>query len=406
MGIFSFSKSSNGRKFSLALIIYTIYSLTNVLRGLPVMGVQMPIILFCYILLLSSCNSKALSRVVFTTFILILFDFFFIYLQDAERIDSLQNAIGFNYYIFMCLFPILFAVSGNLELIDRRKFLNFIYIIAGITAITTILGTFIYESPCRELATPDNVDLDRFYKSHNVGGFGYIYFLVLITPILIREVIQNKSIIKILLIALYGFCILRSEYTTALMLFFFGIVITFLISTRSTFIRIGVIVGIIVILVSLQDIFNYASTSLSETSYMMSKRFEMMTDYSQYGDADDDLGIRIMLYMQSLSAFFHSPLFGNLLSFSPVPLGGHSEILDYIGNSGLFGIVVFIFFVRYFRKKTPIGRINLKDPFLKAAFTLALILATINTFLSPELYIALLILPLLVDYNSRYALES
>ena len=408
MGLFSFSKTAAGRTFSLSLAIFTVYSLTTVLRGLSVIGIQMPIIIVCFILLLSSCGSNnkrgnSLSRVLTVAFIFVVFDFVFFYTQAAAAFQSmsLQNAIGFNYSVFVSFFPVLYVVSGNLEYIDRRKFINFVYLIAAVTAITTIGGTFIYESPCRELATPDNVEIDRLYKSQNIGGDGFIYFLVLITPILIRDIFHNRSVLKIALLLVFGICILRSEYTTALLLYIVGASITFLLSAKSKIIKLVAVVAIIIFIGSLQDILNFASTSLSDTSYMMSKRFEMMTDYNQYGEADDDLGIRIMLYMQSLKAFLNNPAFGNLISFSPIPLGGHSLLLDFIGHSGLLGIVSLFTLIRFLRRRTPFYRINLKDPFIKATMIVALIIALINTFMSPELYYAILIMPLLADYSSR-----
>ena len=133
MGILNFSNTSAGRQFSLSLVIFTIFSLTNVFRGLSVIGMQMPIILLCYVLLLSSCSSKvvgnSVSRVVGVTFILLFFDLLFIYTQDAGRFDTSTfiNKIGFNYSIFVSFFPVLYAVSGNFAIIDRRKFLNFVF---------------------------------------------------------------------------------------------------------------------------------------------------------------------------------------------------------------------------------------------------------------------------------------
>ena len=397
MNLLSFSNTRSGRAFSLSLMIFTVFSLTYYLRGVSVMGIQMPIILLCYILLLSSCDRQAQKRVMSISIILIVFDFLFVYLQDVDRLESVENAIGFNYFIFVSFFPVLYAASGNFWKIDRGKFLTFLYLVVGLTASTTILGSFVYESPCRELATPDNVDLDRLYKAHNIGGYGFIYFIVLFAPFIIRDIFKEFSVLKLALLFLCGFCVLRSEYTTALLLFLVGITIVLLLYLKSKIIRLLLFAVIVVAVVSMQDILNWAGTSLSDTSIIMSKRFDMMMDYNVYGEADDDLGMRFFLYMQSLNTFIHRPLFGNLLSSTKGILGGHSEILDFLGNSGLFGLACLISLISFLRRKTPISRINTKDPFIKASLILALILAFINTFLCPELYYAILIVPLLVD---------
>lgn len=407
MNLLNFSNTKSGRTFSLSLTIFTVYTLTYFFRGLSVMGIQMPIIILCYILLLSSCSSSgiknATNRVVGLTIVLLFFDYFFVYLQDQLRFTtaSLQNQIGFNYSIFVSFFPVLFAASGMLSKIDRNKFLNFIYILTIFTSITTIIGTYLYDSPCRELATPDNLELDRLYKSQNVGGYGFIYFLVLFTPIVLRDLFQKFSIQKATLLVLYGFCILRSEYTTALLLYIVAIAIVFALNSKSTILKIVTVVAGIALIVSFQSVLDWASSSLFEQSYTMSKRFEMMSDYSEYGEAYDDMGNRQFLYMLSINAFLSSPLVGNLMSFSPNHLGGHSEILDYLGNSGLFGLFVLIFLIAYLRKNTPLSRINMKDPYIRTVIIVAFLLAVMNTFLVPELYLALIIVPLLADYENR-----
>lgn len=401
MKFLNFSNTSSGRSFSISLCVFTTYCLTNILRWLPVIEIQLPIVLFCYFLLLHSCDKKGRSRVISVSLILIVFDYFFVFLQGGMRDESVINKIGANYSIFVSFFPLLYVISGGLVKIDRERFFTFVLLICLITAITTILGTFTYESPCRELATPDNLDMDRLYKTKNIGGYGFIYFLVLLMPYLLREMFQNFSIIKSLLLAVFAFCILRSEYTTALLLTLVCVVIVLFMQCKNKVLRLGILVAAVAVVISMQDLLNWASSSISESSYTMMTRFDMMLDYSEYGEAGDDMGIRILLYMQSLNAFLQNPLFGNLLSFSSRPLGGHSEILDFVGGSGFLGIIVFVFIFKFLKRKTPFGLINLKDPFIKSSMIVALLIALFNTFLAPELYYAILIIPLLVDYENK-----
>jgi len=402
MKFFDFSTIRSGRSFSLSLCIFTVYCLTNILRWLPVIEIQMPIVLVCYFLLLQSCDKNGISRVITVLLILIVFDYLFVFLQGGMRNDSLINSIGANYTIFVSFFPILYVVSGNFAKIERERCFNFVLLICLITAITTIIGTFTYESPCRELATPDNLEMDRLYKTKNIGGYGFIYFLVLLVPYILRELLQKFSLIKAVLLVVFCFCILRSEYTTALLMTLIGIAVVFLIQSKSKLLRLAVFVVVIAAIVSMQDILVWASSIISESSDTMMRRFDMMSDYSEYGAAaDDDMGIRILLYMQSINAFLHNPFLGNLLSFTPRPLGGHSEILDYLGGSGLFGIIVFVLLFRFLKKKTAMRRINFQDPFIKSSMIVAFLIALLNTFLAPELYYAILIIPLLVDYETK-----
>lgn len=404
MSLLSFSKNSSGRTFALSLTIFTFYCLTNVLRWLPVVNVQLPIIVFCYILLLNSCgrNSEGQSRIFFLTVVMIVFDYFFVFLQGGMRNESIINSIGANYTIFVSFFPMLYVVSGNLAKIDRAKFMKFIYLLSFITAVTTIVGTYMYESPCRELATPDNLEMDRLYKQHNIGGYGFIYFIALLIPIILRDLFQKYSFVKSLLLVTLLFCVLRAEYTTALLLTLVGVALVLVIQSKSKVLKLAILGAVIAAFVALPQILVWSSENLADSSFTMSKRFEMVSDYNDYGETDDDLGMRIFLYRQSLDAFVTSPVFGNLIRFQGHhQLGGHSEILDFIGGSGLFGLFVLSLILHYLKHQTPLSRINTKDPFIKSTMIVALVLALINTFLTPELYFAILIVPLLVDYNSK-----
>ena len=312
---------------------------------------------------------------------------------------SFQNALGSNYSIFVSFFPLLYVVSGNFSFIESRKFLHFVYLITIITALTTIYGTYLHEAPCRELATPYNLDLDRLYKAQNIGGYGFIYYIVLLVPILLRDLVIRRSLLLFGVFLLLAFCVLRAEYTAAVLLFIVSTVISLMLYTKHKVLRVAVIVIVIIFALSFQNILRWAGSSLSDFSFTMSSRIEMMSDYNDYGVADGDFGDRQYAYSLSLNSFLKSPLFGNLFLSHPNQLGGHSEILDYLGHSGLFGLGILVFLIAHLRKRTPISLINCKDPFVKSLLIVAFILASINTFLSPELYYALLIIPLLLETN-------
>ena len=400
MGLLSFSNTKRGRYFSFSLTLFTVYTLTNLLRWLPVMQVQLPIIALCYVMLLMSCNQASSNRLLGLTLVLLAFDYIFIFLQGGMSSGSVQNAIGANYTIFVSFFPLLYVASGNFDLINRRKFLQFIYVLVFITALTTIYGTLHYETPCRELATPDNVEIDRLYKAQNIGGYGFIYFLVLFTPVVLKDLLAKKKLLLIVLLAVMAYCIFRAEYTTAMLLFIVAFALSFIVNSKNQVFRIFMIIAVVVFAISFESILEWASSSVFDYSFTMGRRLELISDYNEYGEATDDMGIRQYLYLLSLKAFLQNPLFGGLVS-SESKLGGHSEILDYLGHSGFVGILVLLFLLNYIRKYTPVSRINFKDPFIKSVMIVALIMAAINTFLSPELYFAILIVPMLLNEDGQ-----
>lgn len=381
-----------------SLLLYSFYCFTMVLRWLPAVTVQMPIIMFAYLLLLiGTCSyvgsQKAINLLLFTV-LLALFDFFFIFLQNSSAGMTFVNKIGANFTLFVVTFPILFLYSGAFEFVDKNRILKWVMIIISITAITTILGSFMYESPCRELATPYNTDLDNLYKSKNIGGYGFIYFLVVLSPLIMRRILQKFEIKYLIVLILSGVCIICSEYTTALLLFVLGIFLSIAIQRRNIVIGVVAVIAIIIVYVNLDTILKFGIELFSE-SYSVSSRLNMILTYRQFDSMSGDLQIRSELYAESLNSFLRNPIIGSFFS-STQQIGGHSEILDYLGYSGLLGVLAIIPVIRVV-KNNPIYKSLDKDSYYIAMCVIAFFLALSNTYCAPELTYVLVIIPVLLD---------
>lgn len=189
--------------FLFSFCLFSFYALTSLLRGLSAIAIQMPLVMISYAALFISVNAgkdkKYASNFLFITVATILFNYLLIFKQGGAGIGSLQNKIGANFTLFSTSMPLFFVCSDGLERVNREKVKNIILIIVAFTSLTTIIGTFKYISPCRELATPYNTEIDNLYKSQNIGGYGFVYFLVLISPLLLRE-IHNKFSVKYLIL--------------------------------------------------------------------------------------------------------------------------------------------------------------------------------------------------------------
>lgn len=380
--------------FTLSFCIYTIYCLTSVLRGLSAVTIQMPIVMLCFLLLLSSKHqiNKGITLPVLA-FIFILFDFFFIYLQGGMGNGDLQSEIGANFTIFNCMFPIMLVASGCFESCDKKKLYKIVLYITLLTCVTTIQGTFVYDYPCRELATPNNPDIDYVYKSKNIGGYGFVYYLLLLIPILVKKICEKYSLLDLIVLICSIFCVIRSEYTTALLIMFItGICLLFVIS-KSKFVKIGAVIFGIVCIFFLKDILIFAG-SLVGDSFFVEQRINMLLDYGETGSTDGDMAERQDLYMLSFMSFLTNPVFGSFFN-SGQHIGGHSEILDFLGHSGLIGVGVITLIYKKLKYNTPVGFINYRDPFVGVTVLVALFIAATNTFLSPELTFGVVVLPLL-----------
>lgn len=388
--------------FVLCFCIYTFYCLTSVFRGLSAIGVQMPIVMFCFVLLLSS-NGRLRNtdiKVLSLALIFLVFNYVFIFGQGGIGLGDIQKKIGANFTLFNIIFPILMVASGCFERTDKKKLYHFVLLLTLTTCITTILGTFQYEYPCRVLATPNNPDLGNIYKAHNIGGYGFIYYLLLLIPILIQKIRVKYSLFNLIVLIASVICVIRSEYTTALLIMFITFCCVLFIISKNRLIKFGALsVGIAVVFFS-ETILIWASSYFGTDSFIIQQRLDMLIEYNTYGSADGDLKERQFRYLMSLDSFLSNPLFGGLFNSEP-HVGGHSEILDYLGHSGLFGLVFLIIMYRLLKYRTPVGKISFKSPFVKLTACVAIFIAATNTFLSPELTFGVTVLPLLANSDEN-----
>ena len=386
--------------FTATFVIYTIYCFTTVFRWLPAIAIQMPIIMLCYFMLVLSVKShfgnEQTIKFFIVSFLIIVFNFIFIYLQSYPSSLSLVNKIGANFTLFVTTFPVLLIYSGGFENVDKKRLRNIVFFIVLITAITTIIGTYNYISPSRLLATNNNPELTNVYKQQNIGGYGFIYSIVLLCPLILKKLINHFSFFLLVFILICSFCVIRSEYTTAILLLIAGIAISLSIQ-RNAIIGITSIIIVGALALKLEDILNWGIVYFSE-SYTVSSRLSMILGYIKYDVSAGNLLERKNLYNFSFNSFLRNPIFGGLFRLYEVNIGGHSEILDYIGHSGLFGLIVLFIALNEIRKIHSF-RLVKKDTFFIAMIIIAIFLAVINTFSAPELLYTILIMPVLLDDN-------
>lgn len=383
--------------FGFSFCLYTFYCLTTLLRGQSAIGVQMPIVMFCFFLLLISKGRRYENYISVGSLaiVFVVFNFIFFYLQGGTGGD-LQSNIGANFTLFNIMFPILLVASGGFAYMDKQSLYKYVILITIATCLTTIAGTYIYDYPCRELATPNNPELDLLYKSKNIGGYGFVYYLLLLIPILIKRIRENRSKLDLIALGCSVFCIIRSEYTTALLVMFVTFCAVLFIISDNFLIRAGAVVISIAVLFFSEQILIWAGSFFGGSSYFVEQRINMMLDYNATGTADGDMAERQDLYMLSLMSFLSNPLFGGMFSFK-THVGGHSEILDFLGHSGLFGLFFLKKLFDTLRLRTPIREMNFSNPYTKLMFGVAISIASVNTFLSPELTFGVVILPMLAN---------
>ena len=322
----------------------------------------------------------------------------FLFFEGLTFFIRTNSIIEWGYQVLIFLLPIVVGYALLYESYARiERLSNVICFALVITAITSVIGLVQYPSAARILATIESAqsDLAILYSWHNIGGYEFIYTIVLMYPILIYAYKRKKISLPFTICIVIGILslILLSEYTTALLLLGISSMLFFVkrdLNVQDVFVI--AILAIIVLFVLndyVADFFRSLSTIIN--SQDISERLLALSGGTTGLEASDDN--RIFLYRKSFNTFLEYPLFGSFIS-GDIRVGGHSAILDSLAQFGLVGASVLFFmyrkiyriFIRPFNKNKGYG-------YLVWSFLQAIILSVLNTGL--WLYVLTLYIPIL-----------
>ena len=266
------------------------------------------------------------------------------------------NRIFWLYRVLLVMLPVILGYYFTQDLSRIKNSYSRIIIIAIIiTMISTIIGCIQNPSAARILATVNSSDTQSYqYDMANIGGYNFIYIIVLLYPIAIlayktRRIRLFPAIIIALLVLL---TIVSSEYTTALLLF---IISSFLFFTKRTLSAKGII---IISVFAILFLFVFSSYIVDFLHWLgevvgsddIARRLNALAGGAAGLEQSEDN--RLELYRYSIENFLKSPFFGTLFN-EWRSSGGHSFILDSLSYFGLLGgsLLFFVYkrvFMRFF----------------------------------------------------------
>ncbi len=303
------------------------------------------------------------------------------------------HTVGLPQYLFVAyLFwiPFLFIYNHNyMRDYEFRRFLSrFILTLLGLTVLSTLAGLITDPMVARNMATGLTEEYGlRTYSLRNIGGYGFIYSLVLVIPLIIAAIRFSdiKKSYLVLFLALAIFCIFRSQYSTALCLSIVALTTIFFGNKLTPIKLCGFVLCeamFLSILFSLLPAFIDWVSGLGPQASFMAYR---LRDF--LGTISGSTGIRGLERTQraemSWNIFLNNPLLGNLSATSMSEIGGHSTFLDLLASMGLLAVPFIIFFIlavfgRTLKRLVPEG----VKPYSLVTFLLFFILGCINTVLS------------------------
>ena len=225
-----------------------------------------------------------------------------------------------------------------------RNALLLTLVVYSITAITTIIGCSLYPGASRLITDTFQDEAYRsFLKSFNIGDYQFVYTIALATPVLLffLKYRTGNPILAILFIVLFIYTIYSTEFTTALLFSVFSLALAFVPKSYNVK-KLLLISGILLTIIILS--FDYLIVLLQDVSEMIqsdvvSQRFVELSE-GLSGDTlseETDFAVRMDVWQKSWNAFTNNPLWGTYGKG-----GGHSLVLDTIGDFGFIGMFALI----------------------------------------------------------------
>lgn len=300
--------------------------------------------------------------------------------------DWAEDVVIWGYKTLLECLPLLF---GFYLCYVKKKLLRFesgvLLFSVAVTILTTIVGLIRYPSAARVLATDlvEDTPLLRIYNLNNIGGYDFIYLLVLLYPILIYAYKHKKiKLFPAILISLaMFFCILQSEYTLALLLF---AITTVLFFVKRKFRVKNLLVLLLVSTVLILIFWSQVSKLLVWVSQYIESEDVRVRILALAGgraglDAIDDK--RLTLYLRSIQTFWQLPILGRLTPGAPYAMAGnHSFLLDALAEFGIVGGA--LLFILYRKIYNLFYKPLKKDDdygFIFWCFLLPILLSLLNT---------------------------
>ena len=324
----------------------------------------------------------------------------FIFFQVIMFNYRTNSMLLWGYSVLLWLIPLVIGYYFTRYRIKDITIISRVIIIAFlITIVTTCAGLIQDPFASRVLATvSSSKDANSImYNWKNIGGYEFVYFLVLIYPILILAYKQRKVNLVFTVIGTFMIfaTVILSQYATALL---FIICTSILFFCKKNLNKRGVYMLLIIsalILVFCRDYVSRFLTYIAETigSETIGERFFALAGGTDTLNSFDDN--RIELYQRSLSTFFEHPILGSFFSENNA-IGGHSFVLDTLAQMGLLGgAILFFMYKKIYNYFIAIFKYQVGYGYVLWAFLQAILLSIVNTGMWLE--VLTMMIPILVS---------
>jgi hypothetical protein len=253
-----------------------------------------------------------------------------------------------NTLIFLCMTICAWNTRFNPPTRIQRQILIFVtFALSMVWIYFTLSAIWVYPNVMRLLAK--NSAEGMYYISRGVGGFGFLYTMILMFPAGIG-VATGRGEDRSLRILAFIFCICvivltyRSAYFLALLLLILNM--SFLVIFRSAKKRAAILIFTLVfVLIGLlfaEYILEFLIRNIETPNFQYKLKDFYALLNSDINVEDSEFSTRTERYTRDLKLILSSPLWG-CLSFNAV--GKHSHLLDF---AAIFGLPMAIIYIRFY----------------------------------------------------------
>lgn len=364
-----------------------------------------------YCLTLLKLPSKIFQQAIISVILIALLTFLVYMANFIAYTTFIKKLISMFEFWYGLLLANALLVTNNCH---RKTIFRFVIFLLIFTSITTINGNIIYPHASRILAQVSNykMKMEPLYNKTNIGNFGFAYSLVLTAPLLLfiekKERVTIKKFVYYAIIALFIYCLVMTEYTIGIILVILYSLVILLIKEKNIeklprYLLLGSIVCILLLFLFggvVSDAIKALCMNIDST-LIRAKLYSISEVIAGSGiNAGTDFYSRMTLYIDSFKCIFKYPLVGSWL-FGAGKIGGHSEILDLLGGTGIIGLFSVLYIVRTWWRNCMVSNSNE----LKKHVTIVVIIMLILSFLNPvfsniQLGFTTFLLPVLADYET------
>lgn len=278
-----------------------------------------------------------------------------------------------------------------------------------ITLIPTLIALTKDNSIVRSMAyggIDTQEDIENF--RNNVGGFSFLYGLVVFIPILIYLLKEEKNKIFLFILLLAALItLIKGSFSIAIIIVLLSVGTLIFNYYKKRTSKVLIIFMLLLVLILTFDFAPNILNKLSkyvENPYIKTRIIEVSNFLDNADNAEGDLAGRFNLYGESLNTFIQHPLIGvggyYYIENNNPGIGYHSQIFDDMARYGITSLIfVVLFFYEYRKSLINISTKKENKIIINTALVSVLSLAVLNPCFNNE-WVSVILFVLLPLYCS------